>query len=165
VGRGGERNRQSRGPLIPPWLVVGAVLVVVVVVLYIVGTGNKSKSPTTPTTTATNTRRHHRHRSQASRTPAKPQAVKLELVPTGQVYVCLTNGSGKQLIPGQIFNSGQTIPVETGSKLLLTLGNNSVKMRVNGANVSVAPSSSSIGYELVPGSTKPLPTSQQPRCA
>src|SRR5581483_8443960 len=51
VGRGGgDRNRQSRGPLIPPWLVVGAVLVVVVVVLYIVGTGNKSKSPTTPTT-------------------------------------------------------------------------------------------------------------------
>src|SRR5438270_10618515 len=45
VGRGGgDRNRQSRGPLIPPWLVVGAVLVAVVVVLYIVGTGNKGKN-------------------------------------------------------------------------------------------------------------------------
>jgi cytoskeletal protein RodZ len=166
VGRGGgDRNRQSRGPLIPPWLVVGAVLVVVVVVLYIVGTGNKSKSPTTPTTTTATTHHRHRHRSGTSRTAAKPHAVKLELIPTGQVYVCLTNGSGKQLIPGQIFNTGQTIPVETGSKLLLTLGNNAVKMKVNGTTVTVAPSSSSIGYELVPGSTKPLPTSQQPRCA
>jgi cytoskeleton protein RodZ len=170
-GRGGgdrnrqSRDRQSRGPLIPPWLVVGAVLVVVVVVLYFVGTGNKSKSPTTPTTTAITTHHHRRHRQGSSRAAAKPHAVKLELVPTGQVYVCLTNGSGKQLIPGQIFDTGQTIPVETASKLLLTLGNNSVKMKVNGATVAVSPSSSSIGYELVPGSTKPLPTSQQPRCA
>ena len=167
VGRGGaDRNRQSRGgPLIPPWLVVGVVLVGVVVVLYLVGTGNKSKSPPPTTSTVTKAPRHRQHHQGSSRAVVKPKAVKLELVPTGQVYVCLTNGSGKQLIPGQIFDTGQTIPVESGSKLLLTLGNNSVKMKVNGTTIAVSPSSSSIGYELVPGSTKALPTSQQPRCA
>ena len=58
-----------------------------------------------------------------------------------------------------------TPPIETAPKLLLTLGNNAVKMKVNGAKVNVSASSSSIGYELVPGSSKLLPTAQQPRCA
>ena len=49
------------------------------------------------------------------------------------VYVCLVDGSGNKLIPGQIFNTGQTIPTKTASKLLLTLGNASVQMKVNGA--------------------------------
>jgi cytoskeleton protein RodZ len=166
LARDRERDRGPRGPLIPPWLLVGAVLVVVVVVLYFVGNGTKNKTSTTSTTSAGAPHRHrHRHRAGSTKTAARPQTVKLELVPTGQVYVCLVNGSGKQLIPGQIFNSGQTIPIETARKLLLTLGNNAVKMKVNGANVNVSPSSSSIGYELVPGSNKLLPTAQQPRCA
>jgi cytoskeletal protein RodZ len=166
LGRERDRGGGGRGPRLPPWLLVGAVLVAVVVVLYIVGTGTKSKSGSTTTTTAAGVHRHRkRHHSTSTHTASKPHTVKLELVPTGSVYVCLVNGSGKQLIPGQIFQSGQTIPAETAPKLLLTLGNASVKMKVNGANVAVSPSSSSIGYELVPGSNKLLPTAQQPRCA
>jgi cytoskeleton protein RodZ len=164
---GRERDRQGRGgPRLPPWLAVGAVLVAVVAVLFFIGTRTTNKASTTSSTPSARTHRHHhRHHGGSTRTAAKPHTVKLELVPTGAVYVCLVNGAGKQLIPGQIFQSGQTIPVETATKLLLTLGNASVKMKVNGSNVSVSPSSSSIGYELVPGSNKLLPTAQQPRCA
>ena len=63
------------------------------------------------------------------------------------------------------FASGQKIPTETASKLLLTLGNASVQMKVNGKTVKVTPSSSSIGFMLAPSGNKSLPTSQQPRCA
>jgi hypothetical protein len=38
-------------------------------------------------------------------------------------------------------------------------------MKVNGKSVTVAPSSTSIGYLLEPNGSKPLPSSQQPRCA
>ena len=38
-------------------------------------------------------------------------------------------------------------------------------MKVNGATVHVAPSSKPIGYELLPGSSRALPASQQPTCA
>jgi cytoskeleton protein RodZ len=166
LGRERDRGGGGRGPRVPPWLVVGAVLVVVVGVLYFVGTRVGKNTSSSSTTTTAGTHRHrHRHRGGATRTAAKPHAVRLELVPTGAVYVCLVNGTGKQLIPGQIFQSGQTIPVETAPKLLLTLGNASIKMKVNGTNVAISPSSSSIGYELLPGSSKPLPTAQQPRCA
>ncbi len=79
--------------------------------------------------------------------------------------MCLVDGTGKKLIPGLIFNTGQTIPTKSASKLLLTLGNNNVKMKVNGATVSVAPSAGSIGYQLLPGGRRLLPVSQQPKCA
>jgi cytoskeleton protein RodZ len=159
-------RERRRGPLLPPWAVIGAVLVLVLVVLYFVGNSTKSKSPTTPSAPVGATRRRGPRRGHApvSGTP-KASTVRLELIPTGQVYVCLVDGRGKRLIPGHIYNAGQTIPTHSAAKLLLTLGNNSVKMRVDGATVDVRGSPSSIGFLLSPGSTTPLPASKQPRCA
>jgi len=167
VPLGRERERAPRGPLLPPWALVGSVLVVVVVVLGIVGYESKQKSPTPPAAGTGASHRPHRakHHRAKPRLPAKPATVRLQLVPVGQVYVCLVTGSGRKLIPGQIFNSGQTIPVQTGPKLLLTLGNAQVKLKVNGVTVPVPASSTAIGYEFVPGSHRSLPASQQPSCA
>ena len=83
---------------------------------------------------------------------------------TGQVYVCLVNGSGRKLIPGQIYNVGQPIPVQTAATLLLTLGNNQVTMKANGVTIPVAASASSIGFRFTPGTHAPLPSAQQPSC-
>jgi len=161
-----ERERAARGPLLPPWAVVGGVLAAVVVALFIIGGGfgghNKPTPPPTGTTVGTTAHRTHRPRRHR---PPTPTTVKLQLVPTGTVYVCLVDGTGKKLIPGQIFSSGQTIPTETASKMLLTLGNNAVQMKVNGAPVTVAASSTSIGFLLEPSGSSPLPASKQPTCA
>ena len=86
-------------------------------------------------------------------------------MPTGAVYVCLIDASGKRLIPGQIFNVGQTIPTFTSPKLLLTLGNASVRMRVNGVAVTVPSTGSPVGFDLTPASHTMLPASRQPQCA
>jgi cytoskeleton protein RodZ len=163
---GRDRDRPPRRRGIPPWLVIAAVLVIVVVVLFFVGQSNQgSKSPST-TQAGTKTTHRARHRLSKRRVhKAVPRTVKLQLQPTGQVYVCLVDGSGKKLIPGLIFNTGQTIPTKSASKLLLTLGNNNVKMKVNGATVPVPASAGSIGYRLLPGGHSLLPVSQQPKCA
>jgi cytoskeleton protein RodZ len=166
-----ERERASRGPLLPPWMIVAAVLVVVVVVLYVLG--NSSSGPKTPTTPAAQhppavKHHHHRHhRSQTTTTPAAPSTVKLQLSPTGPgaIYVCLEDGNKHPLIRGATFNAGQTIPTFTRDKLLLTLGNASVTMKVNGKAIKVPPSSSSIGYLIQPSGTTSLPVSKQPTCA
>jgi cytoskeleton protein RodZ len=151
--------------LFPPWLLVGGVLVAVAVALYVVGSLG---SHSTTTTSAHIARRrppvHRVHRRPRPAPPPKPTAVTLQLTPTGTVYVCLVDGTGKQLIPGKIFSVGERVPVETSPKLLLTLGNNSVQMKVNGKPVPVAPSGNAIGFVLVPGKTAPLPSAQQPRC-
>ncbi|MGI8713424.1 MAG: helix-turn-helix domain-containing protein [Solirubrobacteraceae bacterium] len=168
---GRERDRQPRrgGRVgVPPWAIIGVVLVIVVAALWFVGKQNSS-SPTSTTSTQAHTgtthrTRHHR-RKQSPRVSTRPTTVKLQLQATGTVYVCLVNGTGKKLIPGQIFSTGQTIPTFRASKLLLTLGNNSVKMKVNGSPVSIPASSGSIGYRLLPSGHSPLSASQQPQCA
>ncbi len=164
---GRERERASRGPLLPPWVAIAGVLVAVVVGLIILGSlGGSSNKPTPPAgvRAAPPPQRHHR-RHHTVTLPTAPKTVKLQLVPTGTVYVCLVNAAGTKLIPGQIFSAGQTIPTETAPKLLLTLGNASVTMKVNGAPVNVAASSSAIGMLIQPSGTSPLPAAKQPRCA
>jgi cytoskeleton protein RodZ len=162
-----ERERDRRGPPIPPWLMIGVVLVGIVVALYLVGSHKGKKSPTTPNVAGTNTGEGANHKPKhhtQHKTPPKPKDVTLKLVPTGQIYVCLVDGHGAKLIPGQIYGVGQTIPTEKRQKLLLTLGNNSVHMKVNGKTIPVAASASSIGYSLTPNGAAPLPSSKQPSC-
>ncbi|HUA70254.1 MAG TPA: helix-turn-helix domain-containing protein [Solirubrobacteraceae bacterium] len=169
-----ERERKRRRP---GWFgrvaAVVLVLVAVVVALFIVGSLNKnnSMSTTTPPTTAASkststTTAHHSttHHAHHKPPPPKPTTVTLKLVPTSSVYVCVEDGAGKKLIPGVIFAVGQTIPTETANKLMVTLGNPSVQMKVNGKTVPVA-QSSPIGYELTPGKTTPLSAGQLPTCA
>lgn len=160
---GRDRDRRPRRVRVPPWLAVFTVLVAVVVVLYLVGRNTGNKAATTPPTHAATT--PQKHRPPARRRPAGPARVKLQLIPTGQVYVCLVDGTGKKLIPGLIYSPGQTIPVKSAPKLLLTLGNNAVQMRVNGVTVPVTASAGSIGYEFQGRTHHLLAVAQQPRCA
>jgi hypothetical protein len=157
---GRDRERTARGPVLPSWVLVGGVLVAVLAALAILGSHNKPKT-TTPTGLHAATHKRNRHGSGAS---ARPRAVRLQLVPTGTVYVCLVDGAGRRLIPGRIFAPGQAIPTHTARKLLLTLGNASVQMKVNGAEVKIAPSVTSIGYLLQRSGTTTLPLAKQPRC-
>jgi len=169
-----ERERQSRGPrgpLIPPWALIGVVLVAVVVALYFLGVNKGGGGSTTSSTTQSSTTRQararpHHHAAAAATPKSVSTTVRLQLVPTGPgpVYVCLMDGGGKKLIPGEIFNVGQTIPTKTSSKLMLTLGNASVKMKVNGATVAVPSTGKPVGFELLPGSHTMLPAGKQPQC-
>ncbi len=163
-----ERERAARGPLLPPWLIIAAVLVIVVVVLYVVGTLNNKAKPTKttglhPITHHANPR-HHRRVRKTKTAGTVPSAAKLQLVPTGTVYVCVVDGTGKKLVPGQIFSAGQTVPTETAPKLLVTLGNASIQMKLNGKTVPIPASSGSIGYSLTPTGARSLPLAKQPTC-
>jgi cytoskeletal protein RodZ len=167
---GRERDRGPRRPSVPPWVAIAGVLVVVVVALAILGSGGGGNNKTT-STVGTHAGPSHKHHPRApatvttTTTPVVPSTVKLQLTPTGTVYVCLVDGTGKKLIPGTIFASGQTIPTETAPKLLLTLGNASVTMKVNGTAVTVAPSSSAIGLLIQPSGTTHLSAAKEPTCA
>jgi cytoskeleton protein RodZ len=160
-----ERERGRRGPRFPSWSPIAAVVVAIVVVLFIVGS---LPSSNTSSTTSTQQAHHHpRHRTATARktkTAAVHRAATLQLVPTGPVYVCLVNGAGRKLINEQTFNPGQAIPTERASKLLLTLGNASVQMKVNGKAVPVTPSSTAIRLMITPHAVSHIPNSQIPTC-
>jgi hypothetical protein len=160
-----ERDRRARGPLLPSWALIGLVLVAVVAALAILGSHSGTKTPPPAGPRARTTHHTKPGRTHTAAKPPAPTMVTLQLVATAPVYVCLVDGNGHPLIPGRIFGPGQTIPTETKPKMLLTLGNNAVQMKVNGKHVPVTPSPRSIGFTLIPAGVHPLPASQQPRCA
>ncbi|MBV9817338.1 MAG: helix-turn-helix domain-containing protein [Solirubrobacterales bacterium] len=159
---GRDRDRPPRRLRIPPWLVIGAILAIIVVVLILVGRQKTGPSTSTRTQAAKPIHPHRRRRPPVKRAP--PRTVKLALRATAQVYVCVVNAAGKQLIPGRIFDVGEPIPTQTASELLVTFGNDGIRMRVNGAVVPVPVTGSPIGYRLSPTRRQLLPPSQQPRC-
>jgi cytoskeleton protein RodZ len=160
-----RRERRPRPPRMPSWLPIAAVVVVVVVILGIVG----SFSPSSSTPASHKPKHHPRHRVVPKTTtrptlPAAPTSATLQLTPTARVYVCLVNGAGTKLIDALIFDVGQTIPTETAQKLLLTLGNASVQMKVNGKPVPVAASSTAIRLLITSSKVTPIPSTQAPTC-
>jgi hypothetical protein len=168
VGSIASRERERRGrrpaPRVPSWLPIAVVVVAILVVLGVVG--SLSSSPTSTTAV----QRHHRRARRAARRRARavPVAVRtsatLQMAATAPVYVCLVNGSGTKLINEQTFTPGQAIPAQKARKLLLTLGNASVQMKVNGKPVPVAASSTAIRLLITPTSVAPIPATQTPTC-
>ncbi|MBV8430003.1 MAG: helix-turn-helix domain-containing protein [Solirubrobacterales bacterium] len=160
-----DRDRRPRRVRAPSWAPIGVVVIAVLAILYIVGSLPGSGS----TTTSTQTQPVHHHRPKTvtqprPAPPAVPASVSLQLVPTNTVYVCLVNGRGTKLINEQTFNVGQTIPSQTAHKLLLTLGNASVQMKVNGKAIPVAPSPTAIRLLITPTQVQHIPNSQIPTC-
>jgi len=153
----------------PPWLIVGGAVVLLLVVLGLVGVlfgggGGSSGRGSGPSTTARGGRPRAGQRVRTTPTTPVPARASVAIVPTATVYVCLVDGNGRRLIPGTQFSAGQQVPVYHARTLRLTLGNNSVQMRVNGRPFVVPASSAAIGYEITPAGARPLPASQAPTC-
>ncbi len=178
---GRERERRRRRPRLGRVGVVVLALIVVAVALGVVGTLGSgtntttsstpsnsvaSRSSTSGTSATSHTTTAHKPPAKHHRAvpPPKPTKVTVKLAATTvPVYVCVEDGAGKVLIPGVIYNPGQTIPTETASKLLMTFGNSAVQMKVNGKTVPVGPGAP-VGYEATPGKTTALPAAQRPTC-
>jgi cytoskeletal protein RodZ len=176
---GRERERRRRRPRLGPVGVIVIALLAVAGALYVVGVvlGGSNTTTTPPSSSAasrspTSATSSTSHTSTARKTPAKhhhpapppkPTTVTMKLVPTSSVYVCVEDGNGKVLIHGVTYAAGQTIPTQTASKLLITLGNSAVQMKVNGKTVPVGPGAP-VGYQLTPGKVSALPAGRLPTC-
>ena len=164
MARDRERDRPRRR--LPGWAPVAIAVVVLLAVLYVVGSATQSGSGSGSghKPVANQPPAHKAPTHTAPPAPPKPTSVTLQLVPSGTVYVCLVDASGKKLIDEQTYNPGQSVPTQKASKMLLTLGNNSVQMKVNGKSVPVPASANAIRFLLTPDSTKQIPLSQSPTC-
>src|SRR5947209_6955472 len=71
-----ERERGERGPLLPPWALVGIVLVAIVVVLFIVGSLSGGEKKAQPPSGSGAAKARHRHRPRhAAAAPVTPRTV------------------------------------------------------------------------------------------
>jgi cytoskeleton protein RodZ len=162
-----ERERGFSRPRLPQWTPIALVLVAIVVVLYLVGTigsGNSNKGPaTTPSTASTHHARHHAKNRHVA-LPTTRASATLQMTPTGPVYVCLVNGAGKRLIFEKTYAPGQPIPTFKQHKMLLTLGNANVQVKVNGKLQPIAASSTAIRLLITPTTVEHILPAVKPTC-
>jgi len=159
------RPNQRPQRVISPPVLIGAALVLIVVALWIVGnlTGGSGKPPssaqvtTTPTTVSRaqkTTDTKTRTTKTTTTTVAKTTAT-LKIVPTGTIYVCVEDPTGKQLI-ANTYTTGESVPLKSGNKLLVTLGNAEATLTVNGKPYTPSADKYPIGLEILPTGVKTL---------
>jgi cytoskeleton protein RodZ len=138
------------------------------------GGGGNDAASTTPTSTTKTTKKRSSSRSKRSSASAsskkkkkkqQPRLVRLRLVPTGPVYVCLKRAGGRTVVNGRILQAGSRQPTYRSRRFRLLLGNSEVRLRVNGRTRAVAPSGGVLGYEVTPpGRVRLLPAASRPSC-
>lgn len=170
--RRSDRDRPRRQAPISPRAVAIAILVLAVIAaFYALGTWGKdspSNDKTASSSSASKPARAHRPRKKRRRAaPARlpSKNVRLQIVPTGAVYVCLIDGNGKRLIPGATLAAGRASRTFTGPKFLLGLGNSQAKLLIDGREVGVPRQAVPLGYLVTPRGHRLLAATARPRCA
>jgi len=156
---GRERRRQT--PSLPPWFFIAVIFVGLAFALFLLGTlgddpQQEAIAPTMTTTTAAP--------PPPPQKPARPTATKLQIEATGPVFVCLTAGN-RRLVDGETLQAGDRTPVFRSRRFRLTLGNNAVRLRINGRVRSVPASQDPIGLQITPQrGRQPLSADKRPLC-
>jgi hypothetical protein len=166
-----QRNRRRAAPSGPSRGYIAAVSLIVVVIVVLIAlllsgggsSGKKGPARATAIVKAPSTR-HHARKSAAG-APAPSSAMSLSLHASAAVYVCLLGEGGRKLIPGVNLQPGESTPTYHSRHFVITLGNSSVTMLLDGRTRTVAPSSQAIGYSITKANGRQaLPTSQLPTC-
>jgi cytoskeleton protein RodZ len=159
---GRERRRQA--PAVPRWAVLVLIFGLLIVTLSLLQSDDSGQAPPAAGTTPSPAAPTKRRPAANPPPPALPQRVRLRIVATGPVYVCLKAGD-RTLVNGQTLTAGQQTKTFSSKRLLMTLGNNAVTLIVNGKPRSVAPSAEPIGIEITPRrGRQELPKAQRPLC-
>jgi hypothetical protein len=158
------RERRRSGPVIPPGAFVVLIFVGLIVALYLLGSGGSNKPATAdqPTTTAPAP-------PPAARPPAvaavpRKTTVRLQIIGTGPVNVCLKAGN-RTLVNGATLGAGDRTARFVSKRFRLTLGNNNAILRINGKDKRVKASPDPIGLKITARSGRQsLPASKRPVC-
>jgi cytoskeleton protein RodZ len=157
---GRERRRQTPSP--PPWFFIAVIFVGLFFALYLLGTLSDDPAQEATAPTQTSATGPQPPPSRTAREPTRPTSLQIEA--TGPVYVCLTSGK-RTLVDGETLQAGESTRRFRSRRFRLTLGNNAVRLRINGRPRSVAASEDPIGLEITPRrGRQPLPADKRPLC-
>jgi Helix-turn-helix domain/RodZ C-terminal domain len=147
----------------------------VVVVVAISGGGGKGDGDTTssasapsasaPGASAQSGHGHHHNSGQAKpNPPPAPTEASIELRPTGTVWVCLVDHSGRPLL-NETLQAGQSRGPFHGPSFELNLGNTQIQIRADGRDIGAPASLNALGYRVTPSGVSPLSANSRPSCA
>ena len=168
-----ERRRRPRAAISRGWL-VGIVVLVLLAGLWVIGNrtrgdggGPSSTPPASISSTSTSTASKAssaKKKATKKKAKAKPKLARLQIVATGQVYVCLKAAGKRTPVPGIVLTGGARQGPYKSSRFRLQLGTSEARLIVNGKSRTVPPAANGIGYEITPTKVRRLPAAQWPRC-
>ena len=170
---GRPEQREPVGPPVggaawPSWRLVAAAgaVVAILAVLFALGqNGGSGGGGKDSASKAGAGKKHHKQHHQAPKPPPAPTTASLELRPTGTIWVCLVDLSGKRLVDGQILSAGDTQGPFKAAGFELGLGNGEASITVNGKPVAVPSSPNPLAFHIGPKSAKAISPSKRPTCA
>lgn len=143
-------------------LAVLAVLAVAVIAIVAIPSGSdEGESVSAPPQPADKA-----NEQQAPQPPPSKPGVSVMLAAGAEVWVCVLDGKGDELVDGQILEAGaEEGPFRSGS-FTVSFGNGEVSMRIDGREAEIPATSSPIGYSIdSEGVLTQLGEAERPTCA
>ncbi len=157
------RERRRQGPIVPRWVVLVLIFVGLLVALGLLNQDDATPPGADLTQTQTQTSTQPVV-APPPPPPAKPTTVRLTIVATGPVNVCLKAGD-QPLVNGVNLVAGDKRGPYSSKHLRLTLGNNAAKLIINGKTRTVDASPNPIGIDITPqDGRQPLSADKRPVC-
>ena len=166
------RSRVTRVPPPSRWgLVLGGIAAILVFLLILGLTGGNDNGDNGK---STSTAKRHRQRGSAangtaaaeSQKPSRPvrKSVRVRVVATRPVWVCLVDAKGNDRIAGQTVTPGEKQGPFRSSAFKVTFGNGGGDLVIDGKRRDTPERSEPTGYSIKPSGTEILPASERPTC-
>jgi cytoskeleton protein RodZ len=154
-----SRRRRARLAAMGPLLVMGTGVVLLLAIFYFLGISgdedggepNRVQGESTPAPEPQGSGGGSGGGERERRRAERPRRVRLQLIASGDVYVCLIDARGRQVIDERTLTAGTRTRTYRSRSFRANFGNGNLRMRVNGRSYPVAESSDPIGYRLLPG--------------
>src|SRR4051812_7955443 len=148
-----QRRTRRVAPRIGPGLVIVLGIVALLAALYLLGVSGGDDEPQPPTAVGTPAPSKKKKAAQKAKkrkqAPARPMRVRI--VATGQVYVCMEDARGRAVIDKKTLQAGQRTRTFRGRRFKVTFGTAAARIRQNGKTYRVATSKDPVGYALRSG--------------
>ena len=169
----GRRESPRRGP--PPGIgrdvLVAVAVVAIVGLLILLGSGSDDDPERASTTTQTTERPARTtettpREEEKKKKPAEARFARLQLLPVGDVWLCVEAAGNRRLVNGQVVDETTELPSWRSSEFVMTFGNGSVRMRINGKTLDVPEVQEPVGYRVDrAGKRTELSEAERPTCA
>jgi cytoskeleton protein RodZ len=148
-----QRRRRRVAPRLGPGLIVALGVVVLLGALYLLGVsggdGDEREPPAAVETATPQPKKSSANERRKKRATAKP--VRVSIVATGPVYVCMEDARGRAVVNKRTLEAGQRTRTYRSRSFKVTFGTAEARIRQNGKSYRVAESRDPVGYQLRSG--------------
>ena len=155
--------RERGGPLLSPAVIAALVTLGLIGILVVIGLATGGDDGTEAA--RPQAQKPAQDGGGKAAEPAAKRFVELSLTAEADVWTCVIDAGGKELIDGQTLTAGQQQGPFRSQGYLVSFGNGAIEMAVDGEPATVEDTPNPVGYRIAKGGRlSPLPEAERPDC-